>query len=95
MILGRPTNLWTGLITSLISLGALMALFAGVDPTAVAQFSAAFGLVAGAVVLLVANQNPSMLVGQQYTVITEGNDPNVVKVANPNPTPPSLEVPKT
>jgi hypothetical protein len=94
MILGRPINLWTGLITSIISLGALLALSLGVDPTNVAQFSAAFGLVAGAVVLLVANGNPSMLVGQQYTVVTPDGQDNVVKIANPNPTPPSIQVPK-
>jgi len=95
MILGRPINLWSGLITSIIGLVALMAVLAGIDPMTVAQLTAAFTLVAGAVIALVANQNPSMLVGQQYTVVTPGTDPNVQKVANANPTPPSITVPKT
>lgn len=94
MIFGRPTNLWTGLITSVISLGALLALQSGVDPTAVAQFSAAFGLVAGAAVLLIANQPASIAEGSTYTVVTTGTADNVQKVANRNPTPPSMAIPK-
>jgi len=94
MILGRPTNLWTGLIASIIGLLSLAALLLGADAVAVAQLTAAFTLVAGGVIALVANQPPSMLVGQQYTVVTPGEQPNVEKVANSNPTPPALQVPK-
>jgi hypothetical protein len=94
MIFGRPTNLWMGLITALIGLVALIALLVGADPAAVAQLSAALTLVAGSAVTLIANQPPSMNVGQPYTVVTPGDNPNVQKVANSNPTPPAIVVPK-
>jgi len=94
MILGRPTNLWMGLITSFVGLIALIGLLLGADPTAVAQLSASITLVLGALVVLVANGPAAVNVGDQYTVVTPNGQDNVQKIANSNPTPPSLSTPK-
>lgn len=76
MILGRPTNLWLGLVTAITSFGALIALTAGVDPILVAQLSAGGGAVLGAVIALVAYQPPTLAPGDTFNVQTPAGEPN-------------------
>jgi hypothetical protein len=94
MIWGRPINLWTGLLTLVSGAIATTLIAAGVDPIMVGTLIGPWTAVLGAVILFVANQPAQISVGDQYTVITPGSAPNVQKVANSNPTPPAIEVPK-
>lgn len=95
MIWGRPTNLWTGLLTLISGAIATTAIALGADPVMVGTLIGPWTAVLGAVILFVANQPPAMAVGQNYTVVTPGQQPNVEKVANAYPTPPANLVPKT
>lgn len=95
MIWGRPINLWTGLLTLISGAVATTAIAAGADPVLVATLIGPWTAVLGAVILFVANQPAQINEGSSYTVVTTGGDPNVEKVANRNPTPPSMLVPKT
>lgn len=94
MILGRPTNLWTGLLTLISGAVATTLIAAGADPVTVATLLGPWTAVLGAVILFVANQPATIAEGSSYTVVTTGDAPNVQKVANRNATPPALEVPK-
>ncbi len=87
MILGRPTNLWLGLATAVVSGLTFVMLQAGVDAATVATAGAAITGILGAVILLVANQPPTLNAGDPYTVTTPSGFPNVEKVANTNTTP--------
>ena len=96
MILGRPTNLWLGLVTAAIATLQVILIQAGFDPVATATILGSIGGLAGIVIALIANQPPTMNVGQNYTVVTPEGQPNVEKVANANLTPPpAIQVPKT
>ena len=94
MILGRPTNLWLGFVTAVIGLSSILAIQAGLDPQAVATVAGAVTVVAGAAIALIANGPAQIKEGAHYTVVTNGDADNVVKVANSNPTPPSTLVAK-
>jgi hypothetical protein len=94
MIWGRPINLWTGLLTLISGAVATTAIAAGADPVLVATLIGPWTAVLGAVILFVANQPATISVGDSYTVVTPGDAPNVQKVANSNPTPPAIEIPK-
>jgi hypothetical protein len=77
MILGRPINLWLGLVTAVLSavqvIGVVVFL---VDPTAMATISGSIGGVLGAVIALVAVQTPTVLEGGQVQVQTPAGQPN-------------------
>ena len=93
MILGRPVNLWNGLVVALVSLVSIvvMQLAPDVDSEVVATIGAATSLFLGSVIAIVANQAPLLNVGDPYRVVTPAPDqPNVTKVANTNlqPVPP-------
>jgi hypothetical protein len=95
MIWGRPINLWTGLLTLISGAVATTAIALGADPVMVATLIGPWTAVLGAVILFVANQPATIAEGATYTVVTaDPNASNVQKVANSNPTPPSIEVPK-
>ena len=89
MILGRPTNLWNGLVVAVISTASIisMQLFPDVDGEVIATTGAAITLLFGALIALVANQAPTLNPGDAYTVVTPADKPNVTKVANTNMTP--------
>ena len=93
MILGRPTNLWNGLVVAFVSLVSIvmMQLLPDLDSEVVATIGAATSLFLGTVIAIVANQPPTLAPGDQYNVVTPGNQDNVAKVANTNmaPTPPA------
>lgn len=76
MILGRPTNLWTGAITSISGVVTFLLIAAGTDPVLVAQGAAAVLTALGAIVLLVANQVPTITAGGAVTVQTASGTPN-------------------
>lgn len=81
MILGRPTNLWMGLVTSLVGLLSLVAIASGADPELVAQFGAAGALVLGSLITLIANGTPTVKEGSTVNVVTpEGQDNYSTKV---------------
>ena len=95
MILGRPTNLWNGLVVAAVSLVSIvvMQLLPNVDSEVVATIAAAVTLFLGSVIAIVANQPPTLAPGDSYTVTTPAGTPNVTKVANTNlsPIPPVVQ----
>lgn len=78
MILGRPTNLWNGLVVATISTASIIAmqLFPDVDSEVVATVGAAVTLFFGAVIALVANGAPTVNAGDTVKVITPVGEPN-------------------
>lgn len=78
MILGRPASLWIGLATAIVSAIGATALILGVDPVIVASLTTAWGGVAGAIILLIANQPPAVTIGQTVSVQTPAGQPNVL-----------------
>ena len=88
MILGRPTNLWLGLVTAALGFCQVaivsLNLLPNVDPAQIATVLGALGLLLGALITLVANQPPTLNAGDAYTVTTPSGYPNVEKVANTN-----------
>ena len=89
MILGRPVNLWNGLVVAAVSLVSIviMQLLPDVDSEVVATIAAASTLFLGSVIAIVANQPPTLAPGDPYTVTTPGAAANVEKVANTHTTP--------
>ncbi len=80
MIFGRPTNLWLGLTTAIVGAISVTAVALGADPTIVATISGAWGGVVGAIILVVANQPPTLNPGDTFTVKTAGDQPNYTTV---------------
>lgn len=77
MILGRPTNLWTGLAAAVIGFLSIVGVSVlGWDPTIVAQVGGAAGLLLGAAIALIANQAPVVTPGSSVTVQTPSGQPN-------------------
>ena len=95
MIAGRPTNLWLGLATAVVSGLTFVLLNAGVDPATVASAGAALTGILGALIGLVANQPPSLTPGDAYTIITPKGQPNydATVAVPPKPTVPQPESP--
>ena len=96
MIRGRPTNLWIGLTTAVS--GAIVAtlIALGFDPVVVGTLGGVWSGVLGSVVLLVANQAPTLEAGDTYTIQTPKGQPNYEATVAPPPqaTKPVVEVPK-
>lgn len=76
MILGRPTNLWLGLATAIVGAVEVTAVAVGADPTLVATVGGAWGAVVGSIILVVANQPPTLSAGDTYNVQTPAGQPN-------------------
>jgi len=75
MILGRPTNLILGAFTALFNVVVLVANSQGntfFTPEIVAAVNIAFG----ALVLLIANQAPTVNQGDTINVVTPAGEPN-------------------
>lgn len=84
MIAGRPTNLWLGLATAIVGAISVSAVALGADPAIVATLSGAWGGVVGAVILVVANQPPTLSPGDTFTVKTAAGQPDyTTTVAHP------------
>lgn len=97
MILGRPTNLWLGL-TSSIS-GAIVAtlIALGFDPVVVGTLGGVWAGVLGAAIGLIANQPPTVNPGDRIVVKTEAGTPDYqTTIAHPPASdPPPEPVPGT
>lgn len=76
MILGRPVNLWLGLTTAATGFLAVTAITLGADPTVVANISGAGTGVLGALIVLIANQAPTVHQGDQVKVQTPNGEDN-------------------
>lgn len=72
MILGRPTNLWNGLVVAAVSLISIvvMQLLPDVDSEVVATIGAAVTLFLGSAIALVANGAPTVKAGDPVNVTT-------------------------
>ena len=96
MIFGRPTNLWLGLLTAIQGAISVTAVVFGADPTVVATISGAWAGVFGAIILVIANQPPTLNPGDSYVVQTAKGEANITGVVAPTPTvtntPPSVTV---
>ena len=87
MIFGRPTNLWLGLATSIVGAISVTAVAAGADAAIVATISGAWGGVVGAVILVVANQPPTLNPGDTFKTVTPAGQPNATTVVAVPPAP--------
>jgi len=87
MIFGRPTNLWLGVATAIVSGLTFILLTAGVDPSVVAGTGAALTGLLGAVIALVAYQPPTLAAGDTYTIQTPKGQPNYEATVAPPPQP--------
>lgn len=78
MILGRPTNLWNGLVVAAVSLVSIvvMQLLPDVDSEVVATIAAAVTLFLGSAIALVANQSPTVSPGDVVKVATPAGQDN-------------------
>jgi hypothetical protein len=85
MIAGRPTNLWLGVATAVVSGLTFILLTAGVDPSVVAGVGAALTGLLGAVIALVAYQPPTLTAGDTYTIQTPKGQPNYEATVAPPP----------
>jgi hypothetical protein len=80
MIFGRATNLWIGLVSALsgaVSLTAILVFNA--DAEVVGPLAAVWQGVLGTVVILVANQPPTVKPGDEITIQTPKGQENVTQ----------------
>lgn len=78
MILGRSTNLWNGLVVALVSFASIVAmqLYPDADSELIATIAAAFTLLMGTIIALIANGAPTVRPGDTVNVQTPGSAPN-------------------
>jgi hypothetical protein len=78
MILGRPVNLWNGLVVSTVSLVSIvvMQLLPDIDGEVVATIGAAVTLFLGTVIMVIANQAPTVNEGATVNVVTPAGQDN-------------------
>lgn len=92
MIAGRPTNLWLGLATAIQGAIAVTAVTLGADAQIVATISGAWGAVFGAIILVIANQPPTLNPGDTFHITTPAGQPNYQTTVA---TPPAPDAPPT
>ena len=83
MIFGRPTNLWLGLTTAIVGAIQISLVAIGLDPAIVATVGGAWGTVIGAVILVIANQPPTLAPGDTFKIQTPAGTPNTTGVVTP------------
>jgi len=76
MILGRPTNLWLGLVSALSGAIAATAIVLGADGETVGILAGVWSAVIGACILIIANQPPTVSSGDTVNVVTPAGEPN-------------------
>lgn len=78
MILGRPANAWTGLVTAGLALIQVLTvtLVPGIDATAVATILGSVGVFLGVLIAFIAGQTPTINSGGQVNVTTPAGQPN-------------------
>lgn len=94
MILGRPTNLWLGLVTAAVSGLSFTLLTLKVDPTVVAGVGAALTGILGAIIAIVAYQPPTLAPGDTFNIATPAGQPNYVTTVAHPPTADAPPVPE-
>lgn len=77
MIWGRPVNLWLGLTTALSGAVGGTLIVLGFDAAAVGTLGSIWTAFLGAVILLVANQPPTLAPGDKYHMSTPNGDPDI------------------
>lgn len=76
MILGRPTNLWTGLVTAALAVFQIIAVnVLQWDPVTTATLLGAVGIFLGSAIALIANQPPTVNEGDKIHVVTPTDSP--------------------
>lgn len=90
MIAGRPTNLWLGLTTAVTGAVQITLVSLGFDPVLTATVLGAWGVVLGAVILLIAGQPPTLNPGDKFHVTTPEGQPNQTTTVA---TPPAADAP--
>jgi hypothetical protein len=86
VILGRPTNLWLGVVTTFLAvLQIVLVNIAGLDPVLIATLLGAIGVLVGAVIALIANQPPTLTPGDTYSIQTPKGQPNYEATVAPPP----------
>ncbi len=88
MILGRPTNLVLGAVTAIFNVVVLISNSQG-GTFFTPEITAAINIALGAVILAIANQPPTVNVGDTVNVATPSGTPNIptVVAAPPPPSP--------
>lgn len=76
MILGRPTNLWLGLVTAATAAVQVSLIALGFDAVVVGTILGAIGGVLGALILLVANGTQTVNAGDKVKVVTPEGEAN-------------------
>lgn len=95
MILGRPTNLWLGLTTTLSGAVATTLILTGVlDPVTVGTLAGVWQGVLGAAIILIANQPPTLAPGDTFNVATPPGQPNYITTVAHPPTADAPPVPE-
>ena len=87
MIAGRPVSLWLGLITALSGLVTAGLVAAGLDPVLVANLVGPAVTALGALIVLIANQPPTLAPGDNYKISTPQGTPNYEATVAPPPAP--------
>ncbi|HKR50532.1 MAG TPA: hypothetical protein VJT72_13345 [Pseudonocardiaceae bacterium] len=86
MILGRPTNLWTGLATAVLGVVSVFAInVLRYDPETVALITASLATLFGAVIAVVAVQPPTVNTGSSVNVTTPSGQPNATATLGVTP----------
>ena len=87
MILGRPANLWTGLVTAALALiqVVLVNVRPDIDPTTVATVLGAVGVFLGVLISFIAGQPPTINAGDQVNVTTPAGQPNATATLGVTP----------
>ncbi len=83
MIFGRPTNLWLGLVTAGVAFAQVLTvtLRPDLDATTVATIFGSFAALLAVVIVLIANQPPTVSSGDPIRVITAEGQPNITVTA--------------
>ena len=96
MILGRPVNLWNGLIGAAV--GLIGTVIGATQPPDVAQtwliILGAIGAFLGVLVAFLAGQPPTLSPGDTFTVQTEAGQPNYQTTVAQPPAPDPAPVPQ-
>lgn len=85
MFLGRPVNLWTGLISGISN--AVLTMTAALLPSSQAQVVAiclgGFGTILGILIAFLAGQPPTLNPGDTFKITTPSGQPNTTGVVTP------------
>ena len=83
MILGRPTNIWLGLVTAALAFTqvVIVTVRPDINATSVATVLGSLGGLLAVVIALIANQPPTVNSGDTVKVVTPEGQPNYTVTA--------------